>query len=81
MWLRVKRIPVVPFMFNIASRNTRCHRFLDRLPCAILFATPIRILAGCKRSMKMTPATRVLDFSSLSITCIRGDGVENSSPK
>jgi len=46
-----------------------------------VFATPIRILAGCKRSMKMTPATWAPDFSRLSFTCIRGDGVENSSPK
>jgi hypothetical protein len=81
LWLRVKRIPVAPCMFNNASRNTRCHRFLDRLPCAIVVATPICILAGCERSMKMTPATWALDFSLLSFTCIRGDGVEDSSPK
>ena len=81
MWPRVKRIPLAHGMFNIAFRNTRRHRFLDRLPCAILFATSIRILAGCERSMKMLPYMMGPRFSLLSFTCIRGDGVENISPK
>ena len=57
------------------------HHPAHRPPYAIVFAPPICILAGCERSMKMLRYVWESRLSVFEFTCIRGDGVENVSPK